>query len=117
MPATATSSPNVLRSPMVLMARSVMVAMHGLRRERRYTDRDVLGAAHLGTTVPNPFAGRGDHRLTGVHVNRAGIVLDAQHPAQDDGDLFECGPLAGLDPSRGRHHARHADVRVAGVDA
>jgi len=45
------------------------------------------------------------------------FVLDTQLALQDDRDFLELRPLPGLFPSARRHHPRHADRRVAGVDA
>ena len=61
----------------------------------------VLGATRLRAAVPNPLARRGDHRLAGADVERAALVIDSQQAAQDDGDLFEFRPLAGLLPPLG----------------
>src|SRR5690606_38141446 len=75
------------------------------------------GAFRLGTAVAHPFSRPGDDCLSGAHVERAALVFDAEHAAQDDGDFLEGGSLTGLDPAAGRHHARDADTLVAGVDA
>src|SRR5690606_38198764 len=91
--------------------------MHRVNRERGQTDGDILGAFRLRAAVAHPFSRPGDDCLSGAHVERAALVFDAEHAAQDDGDFLEGGPLAWLDPAAGRHHARDADSLVAGVDA
>src|SRR5262245_1066464 len=94
-----------------------LVAVDGGWRECWQAHRDVLRAVGSGSAVADPLAGRGDHRLSRAHVERAAVVFDAKHSSQHDGDLLELGALSGLVPARRRHHARDADATVAGGDA
>src|SRR5262245_23685955 len=91
--------------------------MEGLRRERRETDSDVLGALSARRAVSNSFTRPGDDGLAGVNFVYAALGFDAHGPAQDDRDFLELGLLCGLFPAAGRDHAGDADVLVAGRDA
>src|SRR2546427_10568649 len=87
------------------------------RRERGQEDGDVLRAFGSRRAVADPLARPSDDGLAGVDVERAAVVLDANHPAQDDNDLLELRTLTRLLPTRWRDHARDADAGVPGVDA
>src|SRR4051812_14216011 len=56
-------------------------------------------------------------RLTGAHVDRPRLVLDAQHAAEHDRDLFKRRPLSRFQPALRRDHARDAHAFMSGVDA
>ena len=71
-----------------------VVAMHRVRGERRQADRHVLGAIRLRCAVAYPLTRVRDHRLARANVEGAGLTLDPQQTAQDDGDLLELGLLA-----------------------
>ena len=93
------------------------VAVHGVGRESRQADGDVLGTAGLGRAVADPLARPRHDRLPRADVDDAGLVLDADHAAEHDGDLLEVGALSRLDPAVGRRHLRHTHARVTGVHA
>src|SRR5215203_4505984 len=86
--------------------------MYRLRRECRRAHRDILGSAGLRAAVPDPFTRMGDDSLAGANIDGAALVLDAKQSAQHERDLLELRALSGLDPSFGRHHARHTHARV-----
>ena len=85
--------------------------------KRRQTDGHILGAAWLRAAVADPLARRGDDRLTGPDVERARLGLNPQKTAEHDGNLFEVGPLARLDPALRRHHPGDTDAIVPGIHA
>ena len=74
-----------------------------------------LGPFRFRRTVTDPLTRLGDDGLTGMHVERAGFVLDTEQPSQDDGDLLELRTLARLLPATWRDHPRHADRAVIGI--
>ena len=77
-------------------------------------DGKVLGP--LGRAVAHPFAWVAHDRLSGMHFERATLMLDAQHTHQHETDLHELWPLTRLLPTRWRVHARNADSAVLRVD-
>ena len=70
-----------------------------------------------GRAVADPLAWSGHDRLAGGDVEGAAFELHPHRAAKDDGDLFEVGPLAGLEPAFGRLHPRDAHVVVPAVHA
>src|SRR4051812_31579873 len=95
----------------------LLVAMHRLGRERGQADGNVLRTTRLRRAVADPLTRMRDDRLSGTDVEHATFMLDADQPVQDEGDLLELRALSRLQPAFGRHHARDADFRVAGVHA
>src|SRR5213593_4455989 len=95
----------------------LLVPMHGVRRERRHADGDVLRAFGSRRAVANPFARRGHHGLSRVDVERAAFVLHAHHTAEHDRNLLELRPLTRFHPPGRRGHPRHAHGTMARVDA
>src|SRR3954470_22446708 len=95
----------------------LLVAMHRLGRERGQADGNVLRTTRLGRAVADPLTGMRDNRLSGADVEHAAVMLDPDQPFQYDGDLLEVRARPGLEPAFRRHHARDADIRVAGVHA
>src|SRR5579872_1911914 len=82
------------------------VAMHGLRRKRRQTDRDVLRA--VGRGILNPLAFVGNYRLSGVYVETAALMFYPHHALEHDSELIELRPLPRLLPTRRTAHVSHA---------
>src|SRR5262249_31336554 len=66
-----------------------LVPVHGPGRESRQTDGHVLGAFGLGRAVAHPLAGAREHRLAGANVEHPALVVDAQHPPEDQRVLVE----------------------------
>src|SRR5262249_7080298 len=94
-----------------------LAAVHGLGREGRQTDGHILGAFGLRRAVAHPLAGAREHRLAGANVEHAALVVDAQHPPEDQRVLVELRRLSRLLPPGGAAHARDAHRRRAGVHA
>jgi hypothetical protein len=95
----------------------IPVAVHGVHRESRNTNRNVFGAAFARSGVAHPLPSVGDHRLSGGDVECASCVLHAQRAFENDRELIELGSLAGLDPSLRAAHVRDAGRRRFGIDA
>ena len=91
--------------------------MHRRRRERWQAHGDVFRA--LRCRVADPFAFVRDDGGAGGDFERAGVRLDAEQAAEDDGEFVELGRLAGFDPAGGARHARDAEgvgLRVHATD-
>jgi hypothetical protein len=87
--------------------------MGGIQRECGQTYGHVFRALRVRGTVTHPFSGTDHHGLTGANLQQAVFVLHLQRTFQNQGDFFEIGTLAGLDPPSGRAHMGDADVVVA----
>src|SRR3954469_6606412 len=115
---SSTSSVGASMAPDYRWSAGVLaVAMHGVGRERGQADGNVLRTTRLRRAVADPLTGTRDDRLSGADVEHAAVMLDADQPFQNDGDLLELRALSRLEPAFRRHHPRHADIRVAGVHA
>ncbi len=64
-----------------------------------------------------PFSGMRDDSLSGGHFKRTVLVLDAQCPFQNDGELVKLWGLAGFEPARRTAHVGDAGSRGLGVDS
>src|SRR4029453_6966734 len=91
--------------------------MNRVWRKGWHADRDVFGSLRLRTAVANPLSRCCHHRLTCAYVDGTALMLDANHPTQDDRDLFELRPLTGLAPATRRKHPGHTDAAVARIHA
>ena len=91
--------------------------MDRVRGECGEADRNVFGAAFVGSGVADPFTRVHDDGLSGGDVERPTLVFNPKHALQDDGALVEGRSLARFQPSGGAAHVGHAGGRGLGVDA
>ena len=91
--------------------------MDALHRKCRKAHRDVFRATFLRRGIADPLAGVGYDGLSGVDVQHAAFMLDAEHSFQHDGELVELGSLAGLEPSLRAAHVGDAGGGGFRVDA
>jgi len=82
------------RAPML-----ILLAMHGLWRERRKADGDVLGPFFTGSAIANSFAWQGNDGLARANFVYPAGQFDAHHPALDDRDFLKLGLLRRLLPA------------------
>ena len=88
--------------------------MHTRRGKCRYADSNVLGA--LGCRVLDPLSLVGDYGLSRLDVKDAALVLHANHPFQNDGELVEFRTLPWLFPSSRTSHVGHTGIHIPAVD-
>src|SRR5437588_12088585 len=91
------------------------VAVHGLRRERRQANRDVLGPLSHRRAVLNPLTSAGNDRLARVHLDYAGLMRDAQLAAQHYRVFVKLGSLSRFDPAAWTAHVSDTHSIIAGV--
>ncbi len=91
--------------------------MHGVHGKGGEADGDIFSATFVRRGVADPFAGVGDHSLSGSNIERTRFMFDAQRPFQDDGKFVKGGSLAGLQPPGGAAHVGDAGGGGLGVDA
>src|SRR5437899_12321576 len=116
MPLTASSNSGGSHGRRIMPDASA-VAVHGLRREGRRADRDVLRPLWVGRAVLHPLAAPRDDGLSRAHVDRPAGVLHAQQALQHDLVLVERGRLPRLDPAGESPHVRVAHLSRPPVPA
>ena len=83
--------------------------MHGIWRERRYTNGYVLARLRGGVADPFPFACH--NRLAGFDDRFAAFMLDVHRSGKHQGELVKIRALSGFGPSSGGVHAGDTDLR------
>ncbi len=91
--------------------------MDGVHGKGGEADCYVFGAAFVGSGVADPLAGMGNDGLSRRDVKRSILMLDAERPFEDDGELVEAGSLAGLKPTCGAAHVGDTGRCGSRVDA
>src|SRR5208282_1390630 len=90
--------------------------MHGVRRERRQAESDVLGAAREWSRVADPFAAVRDDSLPGGHIQFAGFMPHPQLAPQNHRVLVKFRSLSRFLPTFRAVHMGHANAGGRGVD-
>lgn len=105
----------VVGSPWLPLMR--LIAVYGVRIERRDANGDVVRAFFIGRTVLYPLALVSDHCLSGMNIERAAARVNPEHTVQDDRVFVELRRLSRLDPSGRALHVGNADAGAAVVHA
>src|SRR5689334_19067988 len=96
---------------------SGVVTMHQVRRKRRQTHGEVIGAVGVRRAVLNPLAGGRQDRLAGAHVEDAAPIREADGAAQHQRVFVEFRRLAGFQPAAWALHLGDAERARGRIDA
>ncbi|HXP83403.1 MAG TPA: protein kinase [Bryobacteraceae bacterium] len=96
---------------------TLLVAMHGTRRERGHAYSDILSARFPRRAVANPLALVRNDGLTGLNFQHTRAGLDSQRPPQNHRVLVELRRLPRLLPAGGTGHVRNARRIGGGIHA